>query len=141
LDACTPESLVETLWQIGFLRAETRQDARRRPAGAGSFLGSHQASQQIVASAQRFQVHPMFWSYLGSQGTHRSSSAPARVVERRRLPGGASAQEPDGGEDAGGSGGEKYRGPGELEDPDPAGRLVGDPVRVMVLGGPPAGVY
>jgi hypothetical protein len=67
LDECTPESLVETLWNIGFLRAETRQDARHRQVRATSFLGPHQASQQTVAAAQRFQVHPMFWAYLGSQ--------------------------------------------------------------------------
>jgi hypothetical protein len=67
LDACTPESLVEILWDVGFLRAETRQDTRPRHTGAASFLGPHQASQQTVIAAQRFQIHPMFWSYLGSQ--------------------------------------------------------------------------
>jgi hypothetical protein len=67
LDACTPESLVEILWDAGFLRAETRQDTKPRRTGATSFLGPHQASQQTVVSAQRFQIHPMFWSYLGCQ--------------------------------------------------------------------------
>jgi hypothetical protein len=59
--------LVEILWDVGFLRAETRQDTRPRHTGAASFLGPHQASQQTVIAAQRFQIHPMFWSYLGSQ--------------------------------------------------------------------------
>lgn len=67
LDSCTPESLVEILWNTGFLRAETRQDTTPQHIGAASFLGPHQASQQTVVAAQRFQVHPMFWSYLGSQ--------------------------------------------------------------------------
>jgi hypothetical protein len=67
LDDCTPESLVEILWNIGFLRAETRQDTRHRRIRADSFLGPYQASQQTVVAAQRFQIHPMFWAYLGSQ--------------------------------------------------------------------------
>src|SRR5260370_22571015 len=55
------------------------------------------------------------------------------------LLGGAFAEEPDGGQDAGGGDGEEYRGPGDLEDPDPAGRLVRDPVRVMMPGQPLVG--
>ena len=66
LDDCTPESLVETLWNVGFLRAETRQNARTGRIGAASFLGPHQTSQQTVVVAQCFQIHPMFWAYLGS---------------------------------------------------------------------------
>ena len=66
LDDCTPESLVDTLWNVGFLRAETRQDARTRRIGAASFLGPHQTSQQTAVVAQCFQIHPMFWAYLGS---------------------------------------------------------------------------
>jgi hypothetical protein len=67
LDACTPESLVEILWNIGFLRAATRQDPRHGQVRAASFLGPHQASQQTVVAAQHFQIHPMFWAYLGTQ--------------------------------------------------------------------------
>jgi hypothetical protein len=37
-----------------------------RRIGAASFVGPHQASQQTAVSAQRFQIHPMFWAYLGS---------------------------------------------------------------------------
>jgi hypothetical protein len=67
LDACTPGSLVEVLWDVGFLRAETRQGTRPRHIAAASFLGPHQATHQAVVAAQCFQIHPMFWSYLGSQ--------------------------------------------------------------------------
>jgi hypothetical protein len=65
LDTCTPESLVEVLWDVGFLCAEARQETGPRYRGAASFLGPHQASQQTVIAAQRFQAHPMFWCYLG----------------------------------------------------------------------------
>ena len=58
---------MEILWDVGFLRAETRQDTEPRHTGAASFLGPHQVSQQTVVAAQRFQIHPMFWPYLGSQ--------------------------------------------------------------------------
>jgi hypothetical protein len=67
LDACGPESLVEILWNTGFLRAEARQDIRHRQINAASYFGPHQASQQTVVAAQHFQVHPMFWAYLGSR--------------------------------------------------------------------------
>lgn len=66
LDDCTPESLVETLWNVGFLRAETRQAASTRRIDAASFVGPHQASQQTAVAAQYFQIHPMFWAYLGT---------------------------------------------------------------------------
>jgi hypothetical protein len=67
LDACTPESLVEVLWNVGFLAAETGQNATGRHLGAASFLGPHQAGTPTMIAAQRFRIHPMFWSYLGSQ--------------------------------------------------------------------------
>ena len=69
LDSCTPESLVEVLWDVGFLRAETQKDTRPRHVAAAWFLGPHQATHQAVVAAQRLQIHPMFWSYLGSQAS------------------------------------------------------------------------
>jgi hypothetical protein len=67
LDACTPESLVEILWNVGFLGAGTGQNAKARHIRAASFLGPHQASEPTVIAAQRFRIHPMFWFYLGNQ--------------------------------------------------------------------------
>ena len=66
LDDCTPESLVETLRNVGFLRAETRQAASTRRIDAASFVGPHQVSQQTAVAAQYFQIHPMFWADLGT---------------------------------------------------------------------------
>ncbi len=66
LDTCTPESLVEILWNVGFLAAEAKDVGPRR-IRMSSFLGPHQASQQTVTSARSFRIHPMFWSYLGSE--------------------------------------------------------------------------
>lgn len=69
LDACAPDALVEILWNTGFLRAEARQDIsrRRQIPSTISYLGPHQASHQTVVAAQHFQIHPMFWAYLGSR--------------------------------------------------------------------------
>jgi hypothetical protein len=72
LDESTPDGLIEILWQVGLLLAEAD------PAGAAAartdlrspadtcFLGPHQARQLRVATAQRFQIHPMFRAYLGT---------------------------------------------------------------------------
>jgi hypothetical protein len=65
LRACEPESLIAILWNVGFLGAEAGQGRRARPIRAASFLGPHQVSQATVTAAQKFRVHPMFWSYLG----------------------------------------------------------------------------
>jgi hypothetical protein len=69
LDDCTPESLIEILWTTGFLSAEISQAARPRRASAARFLGPHQAAHHTVTAARRFQIHPMFWAYLGVQET------------------------------------------------------------------------
>jgi hypothetical protein len=66
LGVCEPESLIEILWDVGFLGTEAGQNPNANPIRAASFLGSHQASRATVTAARRFRVHPMFWSYLGS---------------------------------------------------------------------------
>ncbi len=76
LDACTPESLVEILWNVGFLGAEINRNGGPRHIPAASFLGPHQASEPTVIAARRFRIHPMFWLYLGNQ------AAPAHQVAR-----------------------------------------------------------
>ena len=77
LDDCTPESLVEILWNVGFLGAETSRNGGARHIRAASFLGPHQASEPTVIAAQRFRIHPMFWFYLGNQ------VAPGQQIPRR----------------------------------------------------------
>jgi hypothetical protein len=65
LDNCTPDDLIEILWNVGFLRAEAGGDVSSRKAAGHAFLGNHQARHLNMAAAQRFQVHPMFHAYLG----------------------------------------------------------------------------
>ncbi|GAA1004834.1 hypothetical protein Aple_079960 [Acrocarpospora pleiomorpha] len=54
----SPENLIETLWQVGFLRAKSNGDER-------PFVGAHEVEHLNLAAVKRFQVHPMFQSYLG----------------------------------------------------------------------------
>ncbi len=72
LDDATPDGLIEILWQVGLLLAEA-DPGRGSAAGTGPadpagvpFLGPHQARQLNLATARRFQVHPMFRAYLGT---------------------------------------------------------------------------
>ena len=58
------DELIETLWKIGFLRAQAGESANGRP-GSGSYLGPHQVSNLNLRNISRFQVHPMFRSFLG----------------------------------------------------------------------------
>lgn len=71
LDESTPESLIEILWTTGFLRAEGSAAAPARRAPADSFLGPHQGTAHTVIAARRFQIHPMFWAYLGTPEPRR----------------------------------------------------------------------
>jgi hypothetical protein len=72
LDESSPDGLIEILWQVGLLLAgaDPGRDsaAHADPAAPASapFLGPHQARQLSLATAQRFQVHPMFRAYLGT---------------------------------------------------------------------------
>lgn len=80
LDECTAESLTEILWAAGFLRAEAaRPSASARPPGT-RFIGPHQGTQLAVSTASRFQIHPMFWAYLGIQaaGGRRTAARPGK---------------------------------------------------------------
>ena len=71
LDRCTPEGLIDILWDVGFLLAAgIRDNGRRRPA-ADTYLGVHQVPYLNIAAAQSFQVHPMFWAHFGSGGALR----------------------------------------------------------------------
>jgi hypothetical protein len=72
LDDCTPESLTDILWATGFLGAEASQAATSTRTRA-HFIGPHQGAQYTVATARRFQVHPMFWAYLGTKRAARQT--------------------------------------------------------------------
>jgi len=59
------EQMIDALWSIGFLRAQAAGGIRARRRSGSTYLGSYQITTLNLKSIQRFQVHPMFRSYLG----------------------------------------------------------------------------
>ncbi len=60
-----PDSLIHTLWTVGFLRAQAVGGIKARRRSGSSYLGSHQITSLNLSSLPRFHVHPMFRAYLG----------------------------------------------------------------------------
>lgn len=60
-----PETLIEILWQIGFLRAQAVGGLRARQRSGSQYLGSHQIADLNLRTITRFHVHPMFRAALG----------------------------------------------------------------------------
>jgi hypothetical protein len=60
-----PDLVIEVLWQVGFLQAETVYGSCHHQPATTLFLGHHQVSRLNLRNVQRFRVHPMFWAYLG----------------------------------------------------------------------------
>ena len=77
LSDCTPNSLIEILWNTGFLSAEATQDYGTSKADGAPFLGAHQVRHLNIAATRRFQVHPMFHAYLDI-----GTGSPRRVSPR-----------------------------------------------------------
>jgi energy-coupling factor transporter ATP-binding protein EcfA2 len=73
-----PETLLEILWKVGFLRAQAVGGLRARRRSGSAYLGSHQISSLNLRNLQRFHVHPMFRSYLGMKESKRE---PGKVID------------------------------------------------------------
>ncbi len=61
------DTLIETLWRTGFLRAQVIGGLRGGPRGGSSYVGHHQVPNLNMRNVQRFQIHPMFRAYLGTR--------------------------------------------------------------------------
>ncbi|PWG65552.1 hypothetical protein DEM34_01170 [Spiribacter halobius] len=64
-DGIDPDSLIEILWRIGFLRAYAVGGVKAVRRSGSSYVGPHQVSHLNVHDVQRFHVHPMFRAFLG----------------------------------------------------------------------------
>lgn len=60
-----PEYLIETLWRIGFLRAQAVGGVKGVRRSGSSYIGSYQVSSLNLRNIPRFQVHSMFRAFLG----------------------------------------------------------------------------
>jgi energy-coupling factor transporter ATP-binding protein EcfA2 len=69
LDDYDEETVIETLWRVGFLKAEVTNGLRGGPRHRGGYVAHHQASNLNVRNVQRFVIHPMFRAYLGTRAT------------------------------------------------------------------------
>jgi energy-coupling factor transporter ATP-binding protein EcfA2 len=68
-----PEYLIENLWRIGFLRAQAVGGVKALRRSGSQYLGPHQVSNLNLRNVPRFQVHPMFRSYLGLKEAKETS--------------------------------------------------------------------
>ncbi|HUK70030.1 MAG TPA: hypothetical protein VLW50_14970 [Streptosporangiaceae bacterium] len=73
-----PGDLIEIFWHIGFLTAQPAGGNRVKLGDRAPFLGMHQVQHLNLAAVQRFQVHPMFRTYLGSRQETRAEPRLAR---------------------------------------------------------------
>jgi hypothetical protein len=60
-----PDSLIDILWDVGFLTAQPVGDCDLDGAGDNEFLGVHQVQHLNLDSVKQFRVHPMFRAHLG----------------------------------------------------------------------------
>lgn len=66
-----PDTLIDRLWRIGFLRAQAVGGIKARRRSGSSYLGPHQVSSLNLRNIQRFHVHPMFRAGLGMRELKR----------------------------------------------------------------------
>jgi energy-coupling factor transporter ATP-binding protein EcfA2 len=59
-----PEVLLDVLWRVGFLRAQIVGGMKARRRSGSQYVGSHQVNSINLRSVTRYQVHPMFRTYL-----------------------------------------------------------------------------
>jgi len=62
-----PEYLIQVLWKSGFLRAQSLGGGLVAGRSGAAFVGQYQTEYLDVRNVGRFQIHPMFRSYLGTK--------------------------------------------------------------------------
>ena len=60
-----PETIVEILWRVGFIRAQAIGGIKARRRSGSEYLGSHQVSSLNLRNIRKFHIHPMFRAALG----------------------------------------------------------------------------
>jgi hypothetical protein len=70
-----PEAILDVLWRIGFLRAQIVGGLKARRRSGSQYVGSHQVNTINLKSVTRYQVHPMFRTFLSMKEPKGDSSA------------------------------------------------------------------
>ena len=66
-----PEQLVDILWNVGFLKALAVGGIKAERRSGSQYVGPHQVRLASVRDKPRFQIHPMFRSFLGTKELRR----------------------------------------------------------------------
>ncbi|CDO85701.1 hypothetical protein AWC29_11170 [Mycobacterium triplex] len=67
LNEMEPHALIDVLWRIGFLRAQAVGGIKGHVRSGSTYLGAYQVATLNLSPIKRFQVHPMFRTYLGTR--------------------------------------------------------------------------
>lgn len=64
LEGYGPDELIEVLWRVGFLKAQAVGGIKGQARSGSTYLGQYQVASLNLPSITRFQVHPMYRSWL-----------------------------------------------------------------------------
>ncbi|MET2012551.1 hypothetical protein ABXJ56_13460 [Microbacterium chocolatum] len=78
MDGYDPEHLIEVLWRVGFLKAQAVGGIKGRARSGSTYLGPYQAGSLNLGSISRFQVHPMYRSWLAMREPKGDNTSTAR---------------------------------------------------------------
>jgi len=59
--------LIDVLWRIGFLRAQAVGGIKGHVRSGSTYMGAYQVASLSLNKINRFQIHPMFRTYLGTR--------------------------------------------------------------------------
>jgi hypothetical protein len=61
------DKVIEVLWNVGFLKAHAVGGIKARRRSGSEYVGSYQVQNINLKNINRFQIHAMFRSYLGTK--------------------------------------------------------------------------
>lgn len=64
LSGYNPDDLIDVLWRVGFLKAYAVGGIKGQARSGSTYLGPYQVASLSMQSITRFQVHPMYRSWL-----------------------------------------------------------------------------
>jgi hypothetical protein len=67
LNDLEPSTLIDILWRIGFLRAQAVGGIKGHVRSGSTYVGAYQVASLNLSTINRFQIHPMFRTWLGTR--------------------------------------------------------------------------
>ncbi|WP_217635679.1 hypothetical protein [Curtobacterium sp. MMLR14_010] len=81
LEGFGPDELIDVLWRVGFLKAQAVGGIKGQARSGSTYLGPYQVGSLNMPSITRFQVHPMYRSWLAMR---EPKGTPNREAESQR---------------------------------------------------------